>query len=197
MEYIKNSKTFRIMMVVCTLLLIFALAFLIAYLNTNINIFWTFFVIFIITFYHFIMRNMVGLICTKIFENKKFDYNAKWFQLSRAESKFYKLINIKQWKNKLPTAIPEQFDLTKRSMDELLFNMTIGEIIHEISMILSLLPMLLIIPLGSAWALIITSVLAFLIESLFVMLQRYNRPRVLKIKALIEKRKSSNTPIKI
>ena len=48
-------------------------------------------------------------------------------------------------------------------------------------MLLSLLPIAFIPLLGGAAAMIITSVLAMAFDSLFVIIQRYNRPRLVKI----------------
>ena len=56
-----------------------------------------------------------------------------------------------------------------------------AEIVHEIIMILSLLPIPLIPFLGGAAAVIITSVFAMLFDSLFVILQRYNRPKLVRV----------------
>lgn len=61
-----------------------------------------------------------------------------------------------------------------------------AEIIHEIIMVFSLLPIILIPFLGGNIAIILTSILAMLFDSLFVIIQRYNRPRIIK---LIEKYK--------
>jgi len=55
------------------------------------------------------------------------------------------------------------------------------EIVHEIIMVLSLLPIIVIPFLGGTVALIITSVFAMLFDSLFVILQRYNRPKLVRV----------------
>ena len=48
-------------------------------------------------------------------------------------------------------------------------------------MVLSLLPIAFIPILGGAAAMIVTSVCAMLIDSVFVTLQRYNRPRLVRV----------------
>jgi hypothetical protein len=63
-----------------------------------------------------------------------------------------------------------------------------AEVVHEVIMALSLLPIAFIPFLGGAAALIITSVLSMLIDSVFVILQRYNRPRLIKVMERFDKR---------
>lgn len=56
-------------------------------------------------------------------------------------------------------------------------------------MLFSLLPIALIPFLGGAAAFIITSVLAMLIDLIFVILQRYNRPMLVRVMERFEKLK--------
>ena len=81
----------------------------------------------------------------------------------------------------LPTYDPDTFDTKEKTVLEIVGATCQAELIHEIIMALSLLPMVLIPILGGAAALIITSVLAMLIDSAFVILQRYNRPKLVKL----------------
>lgn len=55
---------------------------------------------------------------------------------------------------------------------------------HRIIMVLSFVPLLFIIPFGEPAVFAITSVAACLIDCTFVIIQRYNRPRVLRYAAL-------------
>lgn len=79
------------------------------------------------------------------------------------------------------TARPEQFDLSVNSMDDLLHNMAQAELVHRIIMVLSFVPIILIIPYGAPMIFIVTSMFASLFDLQFVMIQRYNRPRVMRI----------------
>ena len=56
-----------------------------------------------------------------------------------------------------------------------------AEIVHEIIMVLSFLPLLAIPVFGAFPVFLITSVLAALFDGVFVMAQRYNRPRLVRI----------------
>ena len=79
------------------------------------------------------------------------------------------------------TVRPEQFDLSVNSMDDLLHNMAQAELVHRIIMVLSFAPIILIIPYGAPMIFIVTSLLASLFDLQFVMIQRYNRPRVMRV----------------
>jgi len=147
----------------------------------NQNIYLILFITFLTTMLHLALRLIVGEIITLIGRHHLWDYNRPWFQLSSREKQLYKVLKVRKWKNKLITAIPEQFDLKERSCEELLQNMTQAEIVHEISMIASFVPMLLIIPYGEAAVFIITSVAGCVADWLFVIIQRFNRPRVLRL----------------
>ena len=56
-----------------------------------------------------------------------------------------------------------------------------AEVVHEIIMLCSFLPLLMVPLFGEFWAFFITSLLSALFDSLFVMAQRYNRPRLERI----------------
>jgi hypothetical protein len=56
-------------------------------------------------------------------------------------------------------------------------------------MVLSLLPIAVIPFLGGAAAFITTSILSMLIDSVFVILQRYNRPKFVRVMERFDKLK--------
>ena len=80
-------------------------------------------------------------------------------------------------------------DLHQVSSEELLHNMMQAELMHRIIMILSFVPILFILPFGAPIVFITTSILAALIDFVFVAIQRYNRPRVVKYIDCMERRK--------
>ena len=81
----------------------------------------------------------------------------------------------------MPTYSPDTFDTSKKTVKEIIGATCQAEIVHEVIMLLSLLPIALIPFLGGAAAMIITSVLSMIFDSLFVILQRYNRPKLIKV----------------
>lgn len=132
-------------------------------------------------FYHFAMRVIVGETVTVICKTRMFDADSFGFRIHSFEPELYKILKVKKWKTKVITAKPEQFDLRKVSPEELLHNMLQAELVHRIIMVLSFLPLLLIIPYGAPGVFILTSICACLSDLIFVIIQRYNRPRVIKL----------------
>lgn len=132
------------------------------------------------TFYHLGMRLAVGLSVDAKYHNRM-DHTKKWFRVGSFEQRFYKLIRVKQWKKKLPTFTPQNFQLKSRSAAEIIQATCQAEIVHEINMVLSFLPVLFSRWFGSLDVFLITSCLAFLFDGTFVIIQRYNRPRLLRL----------------
>ena len=149
---------------------------LIAYLIWGDSAVFTLFISFFTTFFHFSMRLIVGALVPN-----RFDPNAKWFQPSKWETAFYKKLKLKHWKDHMPTYNPALFSLENNSLEQIAKNMCQAEVVHEVIILCSFLPMLFIIPWGEFWVFFITSVAAALFDGVFVMLQRYNRPRILKL----------------
>ena len=125
--------------------------------------------------YHFAMRLMVGALVPPV------SRSSTWFRPRKWELAFYRLLRVKHWKNHLPTYDPKQFSLEENTLEQVIRNMRSAEVVHEVIILCSFFP-LLVIPIFGAWPVfLITSVLAALFDSLFVMAQRYNRPRLERI----------------
>lgn len=135
------------------------------------------------TFYHFAMRLLVGAWVPPL------NGTSRWFRPRKWEAALYRKLRVKGWKQFLPTYDPRQFSLKENTLSQVVRNMCSAEIVHEVIMLCSFLP-LLVIPIFGAWPVfLITSVLAALFDSLFVMAQRYNRPRLERI---CKKQEASN-----
>lgn len=154
--------------------------FAILYKNSSIDVFFTLSITFGTISYHFLMRLTVGYIIDGIFHNK-FDYNKPCFREKKFEKPLYKILKVKKWKEKMPTFSPETFDLKNHSLEEMASAMCQAEIVHFIIIILSFVPMFTIFIWGGFWPFFITSVLSAILDSLFLIIQRYNRPRILKM----------------
>ena len=133
-----------------------------------------------VTFYHFTMRLFVGYSVDKIFKNG-INCNSQWFFPKKFEQHLYKKLHVHKWKEKVPSFDPEQFDIEKRTFGEIISSMCIAEIVHEVIFVFSFLPIFLSIPFGEFWFFLITSVLSAAFDLIFVILQRYNRPRVMRL----------------
>jgi len=132
------------------------------------------------TAYHFLMRLIVGFAVPK-FTRYRFDYRKPWFRPKKWEVSLYQKLKVKQWKGHLPTYAPGQFSLKTNSTLQVIQNMCGAEVVHEAIMVLSFLPLLLVPVFGEFPVFLITSVLSALFDSIFVIAQRYNRPRLVRI----------------
>ena len=132
------------------------------------------------TAYHFIMRLLVGFVVDRILHNRV-DYNAPWFSPKAFEQKLYKTLRVKKWKGEMGTYDPECFDPKLHTWDEIAQATCQAEIVHEIIILLSFLPLLAALLFGSFTAFAVTSFLAACFDAMFVIIQRYNRPRIIKL----------------
>ena len=133
-----------------------------------------------VTFYHFAMRLAVGGVINAVMKNRA-NYNAWWFCQRKGEEKLYSFLRVKKWKKFAPTYAPNSFDIKERTIEQIAMATCQAEIVHEVIVALSFLPLLLIIWYGEPLVFIITSVLSALIDTVFIILQRYNRPRLVKV----------------
>jgi len=132
--------------------------------------------------YHFWVRIIMGNV-SKLFK-KHINYKQWWFKERSFEKGLYKLLRVKEWKGKALTYNPESFSLKEHSLEEIANTMTKSEVDHWINEAISLSTLLFAIPWGEFWIFLITAIAAMIFDSQFIIIQRYNRPRVLK---LIEK----------
>ena len=131
-------------------------------------------------FYHLGMRLAVGYLVDARHHNRM-DYTKWWFRERAFEAKLYKKLQVKKWKKWLPTFTPEAFDLKSRSVTEIVQTTCQSEVVHEINMVLSFAPVISSVWFGSLGVFILTSCAAFLFDSIFVVMQRYNRPRLVRL----------------
>lgn len=130
--------------------------------------------------YHFVMRYAVAGIFSHVMHNQA-DLSRKWYQQKAWEKKLYETLHVKRWKNKMPTYEPSYFDLKLHTPEEIAGAMCQAEVSHEVIVLLSFLPLLTVPAFGAFWVFLITSVLSALMDLSFAIMQRYNRPRILKL----------------
>ena len=153
-------------------------ALLCLYLESSVLL--TLAITFAATAYHFDMRLLVGGLVNGIFHNRM-DCTRKWFRLRPFEATLYAALHVKRWKGKLPTYAPEWFSLRTHSPQEIAQAMCQAEIVHEIIVVLSFLPLCVVPRYGAFWVFLFTSLLSAGFDLLFVVVQRYNRPRILHL----------------
>ena len=130
--------------------------------------------------YHFLMRLIVGYIIDGLYHNSM-NYHKKWFQPRKWENRLYKKLRVKMWKEKMPTYDVDTFSFELHSMEEIVMAMCQSEVVHEIIVVLSFVPLLFAISFGTFGVFLITSVLAAGFDMMFVIMQRYNRPRIVNL----------------
>jgi len=129
--------------------------------------------------YHFWVRIIMGNV-SKLFK-KYINYKQWWFKEKKFEKRLYKLLHVKEWKDKALTYNPESFSLKEHSLEEIANTMVKSEIDHWINEAISLSTLFFIIPWGRTWAFVISAIVAMIFDSQFIIIQRYNRPRILKV----------------
>ena len=130
------------------------------------------------TFYHFAIRLLIGSIVPRLIKHPR---KRKWFQQRNFEPKLYSILKVRQWKDRMPTYDPASFSLRHHSLDEILHNGCVSEAVHEVIMVFSFLPLLFSLWWGAFPVFLITSLLSAAFDGCFVIMQRYNRPRLIRI----------------
>ncbi len=164
---------------VLTLTLVFTILtvlFSVLFIITDNSVFLTPAITFGTTLYHFAMRLFVG----KIIPNN-FNYHSFWFRQKRFEERLYRLLGVKKWKDKMPSYNPGSYMIKSTSPGELIAIMCRNEVIHEVIAVLSFVPIAFSSFFGAEAVFIITSILGCCLDLIFVIMQRYNRPRVVRI----------------
>ncbi len=142
-------------------------------------VFWTGFVCFTIM-YHLWMRIIMGNV-TKLLN---LTYTGWWFREKGFEKNLYKTLRVKKWKKSALTYNPELYDVKERTLTQIADATAKAETDHWVNVLISFSTLLFALIWGHLWLLLISAVAAALFDSQFIVIQRYNRPRLQK---LIEK----------
>lgn len=129
--------------------------------------------------YHFTIRLVIGNITDVIMRNEA-DWRKPWFREKPFEQKLYKKLKVKRWKDRLPTFDENLFAFGKTPTERMIGATCQSEIVHELDIVASLAAILFAIPFGEVWVFLITSILGAAFDLLFVIMQRYNRPRLVR-----------------
>jgi len=174
----KSGPAIFMYCVIAATLIISIICFALYYSNINKNeiILWVGITCFTIM-YHLWMRIIMGNV-SKLF---KINYRQVWFKERNFEKKFYKLLRVKKWKGKALTYNPELFSLKDYSLEEIANTMSKAETDHWINEVISLSTLLFVLAWGEFWIFLVTAIVAMLFDAQFIVIQRYNRPRIIKI----------------
>ena len=160
----------------CAIALFFCYILFMAY---RVPIFETLAITVLTFLYHFAMRLAVGgaFLCVpnRFFALSNIPYRAFPF-----EKRLQSAINIKRVKSKIPTFFPYAFSLSDNEIDEVFASMRRAEFVHILCAILSFVPLFFSILFGAFYVFLVTSIISAAFDLLFVTVQRYNLPRVMR-----------------
>lgn len=127
--------------------------------------------------YHFWVRIIMGNV-TKLFE---IDRNHWWFKELPFEKSLYKLLCVKSWKGKALTYNPEHFSLKLHAPQEIADVTAKSEVDHWVNEVISVSSIFFSLLWGEFWIFLLTAVAAMIFDAQFIIIQRYNRPRLLRL----------------
>lgn len=122
------------------------------------------------------LRLLFGVLTTS-FKNK---LNTKQFLFKerKFEKKLYEILKVKKWKKRALTYDPEAFNLRKNTKKQVLQTMLKSELDHWINELISLSTLAFALIWGEFGIFLVTCILAMLFDGQFILIQRFNRPRV-------------------
>ena len=150
------------------------------YMKTYYEVFLSLAITFGTISYHVVMRLLVGLAFCIVMKNRA-DYKKRWYHVSGHEMAVYERLNVKKWKRRMPTYDRTLFDPRLHTWEEIAQAMCQAELVHETIALLSFLPIIAGIWFGAYPVFVVTSVLAAGCDMSFVMMQRYNRQRIMTL----------------
>ena len=149
--------------------------------NANNNVIFSLGVTSLTIFYHVGIRLFLGEFLLLKFIPPNINYKRKWFVQNKFEQRVYKLLKVKKWKGNMPTYSPDEFSTEKNSWEQIISATCKSEIIHEVNVVISFIPLLFTFAFGSFVAFLITSIVGACLDLVFVIMQRYNRPRLIRM----------------
>ncbi len=175
----KNAmkKLIEVAALLCTILTVGSFALYICFRN---GLYETLAITFGTTLYHILMRVAVAFCVNKVMHNRA-DLSRRWYQPKSWEAPLYAKLKVKKWKDKMPTYQPDFFDPKKISWEEIAMAMCQAEVGHELIVVCSFLPIVAARWFHALPAFLITSLLAAAFDLSFVIMQRYNRARIMKL----------------
>ncbi len=143
------------------------------------------------TCWHFAMRLAVGFAVERFvrFEGAERRF---WFREHAWEAKLYRWLRVRRWARRVPTFRPEQFDVQRLSVAQLIEQTCRSELVHEIIVPAGYLSLFFCLffedPVSEMLPFLLTAFFAGVYELQFILLQRYNRPRLLRHMERLEMR---------
>lgn len=135
--------------------------------------------------YHFTIRLVIGGLM-ELVPNENFNPRSPRFRELPFERSFYKSLKVRAWKQFVPTYDSDKFSIKNRALEDIARETCRAEAVHWLCVFASLASIFFAVRFGSLPAFLITGILGAAADMVFIILQRYNRPRLLR---LIDKEK--------
>jgi hypothetical protein len=151
---------------------------------------WTGIVAFMIL-YHFGMRILMGEV-NKLW---KISYKSAFFRPLKFEKRLYSLLRVRLWRDKVLTFRPDEFLMSKNTLDDIANTMAKVEIDHWTNEIISVSAVFFSLLWGAFPVFLVSSALAMLFDAQFIALQRFNRPHVVRLIEARDRKKQSKIEV--
>lgn len=150
------------------------------FVRTNNNLMLIIAVLMLNAAFQVIARLLIGTICEGVFENG-INSSGDWYKTSAFEDRLYGTLNIKGLKKFLPTFERTDFSLKKDSIQYIIDTGCEVEVEHELCIAASMLGVLFALIFGKVWLFAIVAATAVIYDLLFVVVQRFNRSRLITV----------------
>ncbi len=123
----------------------------------------------------------------------RINYRQLWFREMAFERRFYELLGVRSWRGKVLTYNPELFTVENHTMEEIANTMAKVEVDHWANVIISLSTLIFGLVWGAFPIFLAVAILAILFDGQFIVVQRYNRPGVVRVIQLQNKKRQKIT----
>lgn len=130
--------------------------------------------------YHILIRFLSPVIL-HLLCRRHYDPHSRWFRQKAWEPALYAFLKVKRWKKHMMSYDPKQFSAAYFSTEEIINNMCHAEAVHTCIIPMSLASVCFAIPFGALSVFLTTAIAASLFDLLFIIMQRYNRPRLMRL----------------
>lgn len=177
-ERFSKSKINMYLIALASLVLMFG--FSLAATHTELEVFATLAITSMTICYHFTIRLVIGNItgCIKL---SRFDPSTFCYRERKFERKLYKALRVKKWKKFAPTYDKSAFSVNDNTIEDIARATCRAEITHWFCVAASLASICFTVWFNALPAFLITGILGAAADLVFIVIQRYNRPRLVRL----------------
>ncbi len=173
------NKTKRFMYVAAGGSLALMFLFFVLMVNTAENDYMTLGVTFMTICYHFTIRLFIGNYMRKL-PLSRFNPETWRFRERRFERVLYKILHVHKWKKFIPSYDDSEFSFKNQTFCDVARVTCRAETVHGLCVLASLVTICFSTWFGAFLVFLITGILGALVDLVCIIVQRYNRPRLLR-----------------